>query len=376
MAGKKGHRSFGHLRKLPSGRWQASYLGPDLARHNGHTTFDARIDGEAWLLDERRMIERGTWVAPAERERLVKQARPITFGEYAATWLAHRDLKPRTRSHYRRALEAHLLPTFGDKPLALITPASVRAWYATQDRGKRTTRAHAYGLLRTILGTAVTDGELPANPCHIRGAGTSKRSKQITLATAQQLEAIAAHMPERYRALVLVSAWCALRFGEAAELRRSDVDLDAGVIKIRRAVVRVDGEVVVGRPKSTAGVRDVHMPPHVVPVLREHIASMPMRGRDALLFPAADGASHLAPSTLYRVFYPAREAVGRPDLRWHDLRHTGAVRAAQAGATLAELQARLGHSTVEAAMRYQHATEERDARLAREMSRLEQEQTW
>jgi len=51
----------------------------------------------------------------------------------------------------------------------------------------------------------------------------------------------------------------------------------------------------------------------------------------------ADGNLHMAPSTLYKVYYPAREAAGRKDLRWHDLRHTGAVLAAQTGATLAEL---------------------------------------
>jgi integrase len=57
------------------------------------------------------------------------------------------------------------------------------------------------------------------------------------------------------------------------------------------------------------------------------------------------------PSTLYRVFYPAREAAGRPDLRFHDPRHTGATLAAATRATLAELMARLGHSTPGAAMR-------------------------
>jgi integrase len=105
-------------------------------------------------------------------------------------------------------------------------------------------------------------------------------------------------------------------------------------------------------------------------MLKEHLASMPMRGQDALLFPAADGVSHLAPSTLYRVFYPARQAAGRPDLRWHDLRHTGAVLAAQTGATLAELMGRLGHSTPQAALRYQHVAQGRDAEIAAALSRL------
>jgi integrase len=370
MAGKRGHRSFGHLRKLPSGRWQASYIGPDLGRHNAPSTFHARIDGEAWLVEERRWVEQGAWVAPAERAALAEASRPVTFSEYAETWLADRELKPRTRAHYRRALEAHLLPTFGDRTLVRITPASVRSWHAAMDPTRRTTRAHAYGLLRTILGTAVQDGELLANPCHIRGAGAVKRSKQIRPATLAELATIVEHLPQRYRALALVSAWCALRFGEATELRRSDVDLNRGLIDVRRAVVRVDGEVLVGTPKSAAGVRTVNVPPHLVPVLREHMAAMPVRGRDALFFPAADGVSHLAPSSLYRVFYPARDAAGRPDLRWHDLRHTGAVLAAQTGATLAELMARLGHSTPAAAMRYQHSSQDRDAILARELSRM------
>ncbi len=78
----------------------------------------------------------------------------------------------------------------------------------------------------------------------------------------------------------------------------------------------------------------------------------------------------MAPCSLYRVFYRAREAAGRPDLRWHDLRHTGAVLAAQTGATLAELMARLGHSTPGAALRYQHAAQGRDMEIAKALSAM------
>jgi integrase len=79
---------------------------------------------------------------------------------------------------------------------------------------------------------------------------------------------------------------------------------------------------------------------------------------------------HLAPASLYRVFYPARKVAGRPDLRWHDLRHTGAVLAASTGASLAELMARLGHSTPQAALKYQHASRGRDAEIAALLSKL------
>jgi len=113
----------------------------------------------------------------------------------------------------------------------------------------------------------------------------------------------------------------------------------------------------------------VNIPPHLLPLVREHIANHAEPGRNGLLFPAANGG-HLAPSTLYRVYYPAREAAGRPDLRFHDLRHTGATLAAATGATLAELMARLGHSTPGAAMRYQHAAQDRDKVIAEALSEL------
>ena len=237
--------------------------------------------------------------------------------------------------------------------------------------GTPTARAHAYGLLRTILADAVQRRLIDYNPCHLRGAGNVKRARRIEPATLPELAALTEAMPERYRLMVLLAAWCGLRFGELTELRRRDIDLTHRVVKIRRAVVRVDGEFIVGTPKSDAGVRDVSIPPHLLPLVKAHLADNITGGRDGLLFPAAgDPSRHLAPSSLYRVFYKAREAAGRPDLRFHDLRHTGAVLAASTGATLAELMARLGHSTAGAALVYQHAAQDRDRVIAEALSGL------
>ena len=111
-------------------------------------------------------------------------------------------------------------------------------------------RAHAYGLLRSILATAVQDGLIPSNPCHIRGGGNSKRVHKIKPATLAELEKLVANMPERYRPMTLLAAWCGLRFGELAELRRGDLDMRNGRIRIRRAVVRVDGQTWSGRLRA------------------------------------------------------------------------------------------------------------------------------
>jgi integrase len=129
-----------------------------------------------------------------------------------------------------------------------------------------------------------------------------------------------------------------------------------------------------GRPSSrsrraTQGSGTWPFPPHLLPLIRQHLRTHAEAGKDGLLFPAR-GGGHLAPSSLYRVFYRARAAAGRPDLRFHDLRHTGAVLAAQTGATLAELMGRLGHSTPGPALRYQHAAQGRDMEIAKALSAL------
>jgi integrase len=196
---------------------------------------------------------------------------------------------------------------------------------------------------------------------------------KIRPASLPELAKLTAEMPEPYQAMVLLASWCALRFGELTELRRRDAVLDPdkgrGVIRVERAVVRVDDGFAITTPKSDAGTRDVAVPPHLVPVIAQHLAAHVAVDDDSLLFPAEHGG-HLAPSTLYRHFYKARETAGRPDLRFHDLRHSGAVLAAQTGATLAELMSRLGHSTPGAAMRYQHAAAERDQAIAEALSRF------
>lgn len=363
-------RAFGQIAKLPSGRFRARYFGPDTVLHSAPTTFESKIDAEMWLASEHRLIARNEWGAPKFRATREQAAQTTTLAQYSERWMQQRELKPRTSGHYRSLLDRHILPQLGSVPLTRFTSEMVREWYMQLDKSRPTLRAHAYGLLRTILGTAVTDEQISSNPCHIRGAGNTERTKQIRPATLAELEAITQAIPEKYRPMVLLSSWCALRFGELIELRKKDIDLNAGVIHVRRGVVRAGGQVIVGTPKSTAGSRDVAIPPHLIPMLSEHLERRTTGGRETLLFPAADGQSHLAPSTLYRVFYRAREAAGRPDLRWHDLRHTGAVLAAQTGATLAELMARLGHSTPQAALRYQHAAQGRDAQIAQALSRI------
>lgn len=381
-------RTFGSVERLPSGRYRALYRH-DGRKHTAPTTFEDKDTALLWLRNERRAVEDDPlgWTPPADRAKAAQGARKrrgVTFGDYADSWLTGRrvkgrDLSPRTRAHYRALLDEHILPTFGAVTLTSIEPEDVDAWHALTLPHAPTLRSHAYSLLRSILGTATERRLIPSNPAKIRGAGNVNRVHKVEPATLDELTTIVEHMPPRHRLMVLLAAWCALRFGELAELRRADVLTKKGVIRVRRGVVRVEGRTVVKDPKSTAGSRDVNVPPHLLPAVREHLLEHTEPGASGLLFPAAAGG-HLSPSTFYgreatkdkkgHGWYHARAQAGRSDLRFHDLRHTGAVLAARTGAPLADLMSRLGHSTAGAALRYQHAAAERDAEIARKLSEL------
>jgi integrase len=339
-------------------------------RHNAPTTFDTKGDAEAWLGKEKWLITMDQWVSPAERLAALRPKPKPTFGPYATSWVQRRGLKPKTMEGYEHLLAKYLLPAFAETELTNITPAGVRDWWDGLDRTTPTVNARAYALLKTIFNSAIADDFTTTNPCRIRGASTTQRLRDVRPASVAELEIILATLPESRRVVAALCAWCALRIGEVLELRRKDVDVAQRIVKVRRAVSWVHGKSIVGTPKSAAGIRAVSVPPHVMPMIEEHLSERVGARADALLFPAADGVSHLQPSVFREPWVKARAAAGRSDLRVHDLRHTGATMAAMTGATLAELQERLGHSSVNAALRYQHAAQGRDAEIAAALSAM------
>lgn len=363
MAPKHGtRRTFGQLRQLPSGRWQAAYTGPDGKRHKAPRTYAVEDDAVGWLAIERRKIELGTWGA-------VERSDGIALRTYADRWIQQRQLRGRTRQHYESMLERLILPELGAVKLVALTPAKIRQWHSGLGSDHPTRNAHAYALLHAICATAVQDEVLDANPCRIRAAMQTKRKRDVDVLSPAEVDRLAGKMPARLRASVILAAWCGLRWGETSELRRRDVGKDCAVLHVRRAVTYRKGEFTVGEPKTAAGVRDVAVPPHIRPLIKAHLKSHVGADADALLFPTEDGR-HMHGDNYRTHWEKARKAIGKPSLRVHDLRHVGAVLAAQSGATTAELMHRLGHTTPQMALRYQHVAENRDAVIAERLSKL------
>lgn len=328
-------------------------------------TFLTEKDAERWLTVTESEILRGEWIDPWQSA--------VKLGDFGRRWIKERTLRPRTRDDYEGIFRNHIDPHLGAVPVGEIGTATVRQWRAQLlDNGMGDSRAaKVYRLLRAILNTAVDDGMIKRNPCRIKGADRDTESAR-PVAAVSQVYALAEAVPARFRTLVLLGAFTSLRWGELVNLRRVDVDLVNGIVQVSRTLSERDsGLLAAGETKSDAGLRTVAIPALVLPDLIAHLDEHVGKDPAAFVFLGELGGrlrrSNFRRATKWKATV---SEVGLSDeFHFHDLRHTGNQLAAEAGATTRELMRRMGHSTVRAAMRYQHSTDRRDRDIAAEMSR-------
>ncbi|MBE3016307.1 site-specific integrase [Microbispora sp. NEAU-D428] len=408
MANRDGHRRFGNIRKRESGRYQIRYPGPDGRIRTGAETYERKSDAERALSLIEAQIIKGEWTDPDRGK--------VKLRDYAENWISQRPaLRPRTVDLYRWLLNKHITPYLGAAQLGKLSTAMIRQWRADLlgNGVSVSVAAKAYRLLRAVLMTAAEEDHIiPSNPCRIRGAGDEHPEERPVLTVAQVLDLadrvgrrpvgnvrklkngayrlrfqrhgeMRSH-PEifttrgeaervlwkmgadgradctqdrRFRALVLLATFASLRWGEVSALRRGDLDLEAGTVRVRAAFVeRSTGELVLGPPKSKAGRRVVGIPEGIIPALHEHLATYVQDEPGALVFPGAKGGPLRRSGFNTRTrWVDVVKDMGMPGLHFHDLRHTGNMLAAESGAGLKDLMARMGHDNVRAAMIYQHA---------------------
>lgn len=359
---------FGSIEKLPSGRLRVRWHDEDGQRRTAGQTFATKADARRFLATVEADKLRGTYRAP----RVVTD----TLGDYGARWIEDRPrLKASTRHQYEVDFRLHIEPALGSTVLDQIEPDDIRRWYSRLSDGLRAslaesgrngsaTVARSYRLLRAILQTAVDDDILTRNPCRIPGAGDA-RSPERPVLSAQEIGRLADEVPLSYRAFVLVAGFTGLRAGEIAALRLSDLDLRRGnaVLRVNRRFYRVAGTLTIDTPKSEAGARTLPLPAFVADELRAHLVEFrPDAGPSDLVFVTSGGRDVL--DGYSQVVRRALDRIGRTDARAHDLRHSALTSAAEHGATLATLMQMAGHSTPDAAQRYQHATLEHSRRVA------------
>jgi integrase len=329
------------------------------------TKGEAEVAFAAALSDQ----QRGAWIAP-EKGR-------VTLSDYSWKWLDTRltlrgeRLRPKTRELYEGFLRLHILPTLGNVELGNLTTATIRAWHAAllEDGPGASSVAKCYRLLRTILTTAVEDGLIVANPCAIKGAGIEPSDERV-LPTLGQVHELADTIQPQFRALVLLAAFGGLRRGELLALMRRDVDLLHRTVDVRlQRQETKGGRHLVGPPKTEAGRRMLMLPAGLIPDLEVHLVHWAAPEPDGLLFPGERGGP-LRLCVWQREWTRARGELALEHVHLHDLRHVAGTMAASTGASTKELMHRLGHASPRAALRYQHATAERDTAIADGIDRI------
>lgn len=383
-------RPFGFVRKLPSGRFQASYVGPDSNRYNAPDTFKTKTDARDWLAVERSSILAKTWVSPVEEKAiLAKQAEKEAaatlpkFKDYAERHIEVQTnhygelLRESTKALYKRLLTTKL-KQFHDHTLDEIKTPDITDWWAASTKnGERTSSSKAYKLLSAVMKRAVDESLLSSNPCKVKGAQSAISGRVVTFPTPGQVALIANAINTRYRELVLVKAYSGLRFGEITELRRKDLQKVESIgvngdliacyqITVSRAVTLVGDKHIVAAPKSRAGVRTVEVIEAITPVIEAVMVSI-NSDPETLLFPAAEGG-HLRHDVFMNSWNPTLNRVGLEDSGFtpHSLRHFAGSEFAKTGANVAEIKDWLGDSSTSAVMRYVHPTN-RTASLVQKM---------
>ena len=336
------------IHQLPSGRWEIRYRDP-LGRPR-RQRFDRKVDARDHLADVRTKALTGTWVAP-ERGK-------VTFSRWVDEWQGTTvDLRSSTRARYARDLRLHIVPRFGQAQLAQIRPLHVRGWLAEMSASGVPVSAirRRFSVFRKIMGDAVAMEMIAGSPC--RGVTPPTEEKlEIRVLSAVEVAELAAAMPKWCRTWVYVAAYTGLRWSEMIGLRRRDIDLLCKTVTVRRQIIEVGSRFEgFGEPKTSAGRRTIDLPAFLCEMLETQLEERAQPGPDGLVFVNTRGNSPHLSSFTSQTWRTARDKVGRPDLRWHDLRHTAVALAIARGAHPKAIQVMMGHKSITVTMdRYGH----------------------
>lgn len=255
-----------HIERRESGGWRARYRAPEGRERS--RTFARKVDAQRFLAGVETDKSRGEWIDP----RLGR----TRVDDFAGRWMTAvaPTLKPKTVATYESLLRSRVQPVFGDWSMASIRPSDVQAWVGEMlEEGLSPSRIRqAHVVLSLVLQAAVRDGVV------VRNVASGVRLPKLAREEAPYfdpatVDRIVAAMPEPYDLLVRILGTLGPRWGEAAALRRSSVDLLRRRLRIVESATEVGGRLVHGRTKSY-GVRQVPLTPALLAKLGTHLAGV------------------------------------------------------------------------------------------------------
>jgi integrase len=293
---------------------------------------------------------------------VLRAGRSITVGAYLESWV--RDVLPgsvraSTEASYETLVRMHLVPGLGSIALDKLTPTHVRAFLRAKAsevsvRTKRPlsprTLQYLHAVLRLALEQARRDELVTRNVAMLVAAPRVSREEIRPLTVVEARALFAAAVTDRLRPLWLVLVSLGLRRGEALALRWEDIDLDTGVVQIRRSLQRVRGKLLTVEPKTERSRRALPLPAVLVDVLREHRRAQVAErlAAPAWVDPEMVFTTHvgtpLEPRNVLRSFHALCRRAGVREVRIHDLRHAAASFLLLQGVDMRVVMGTLGHS--------------------------------
>jgi integrase len=290
---------------------------------------------------------------------LVFDAGALTVGEYLTRWLKDSvsgTVRPSTFEVHRHVIEPHIIPSLGRLKLKDLNPAHVRAFYREKlDSGLSTATVHKmHSVVRKALKQAVLDGLIPRNICEAVKPPKIERKEIKPLDREHAKALLEAASGDRLEALYVLAVHTGMRAGELLGLKWEDVDLEHGVARLKRSLVREGGKTALGDLKTPKSRRSVRLTRAATEALRSHLErQLEEIERIGFLYQpgglvfATESGTLINPSNLRnRSFKPLLKRAGLPDICLHDLRHTCATLLLSQGTHPKLVQELLGHATI------------------------------
>lgn len=333
---------------LPHGRWRGvardAFTGKRFSK-----TFATWEDAHAWAMARQREIDAAYTANGIDVTR--RQRGVPTFAEHVTAWAGRGvpDCAESTARGYR-VQAAMLAKRWKTERVSAITKPMIEAYLAEmRDAGMSpSNRTLRLTVLRHAMRAAMDEGYRSDDPT-LTIRGPRRREHQARILTEDELALMLACLPGWLAPAALTSHDGGLRIGEIAGLRRRNLDLATGTIRVVD-VIDVNNELR-AYPKSRKS-RIVPVSPRLAAVLAEHVKGC--RGGDEPVFRHPRGDGHLQTKRIHRTWRRALEAA-RLDPEWptwHDLRHCCATKLARAGVSPYHIQAILGHGDLKTTQRY------------------------
>lgn len=321
----------------PTGLWQVLFRD-ETGRQRGQS-FPSEKEAKRFRAKVETQLVEGEFIDPSYGE--------VRFGDWLRLWEQSRVVSRTTAAAEQSLIRNHVRPAFEHMPLRSITKLRVQGWVA--ELGQRlapASVAKAYRVLQAVMEAAVDEGLVRQSPC--RGVSLPRRRvDERVFLTVEQVGALVAELPERYRGLVLLAYLTGMRWSELAGLRVKRLDMLRARLEVAEVAQEVSGQITFGPPKSRASRRVITLDPATLEVLAEHLRAYPA-GREDLVFRSQRG--HPLSRTIFRsrVWKPAVERAGLTAIgpTFHSLRHSHVASLIADGAPMKAVQQRLGHSSI------------------------------